>query len=66
MAVSHCTICDELATTRYIDLYTVGSEGTRLCHDCEMLVVEFIRDKKRSALQEKMRKHKEKVNEQNT
>lgn len=37
-----CTVCQEVTDVRYIDLYTVGSEGTNLCHACEMDVVGFI------------------------
>jgi len=28
---------------RHINLYTVGSEGTYACHECEMKLVEFAR-----------------------
>ena len=54
---TYCDICNEVGETRYFDLFTIGSEGTRLCHDCEMLVVEFISDKRRSAMQNRMREH---------
>ena len=43
---TYCDICNKVADTRYFDLFTIGSEGTRLCHDCEMLVVKFIQDKR--------------------
>ena len=52
---THCDICGKVAKTRYIDLFVMGSEGTRLCHDCEMLVVEFIRDKKHSVMDTRIR-----------
>ena len=55
---TYCDICDEKSETRYIDLFVTGSEGTRLCHDCEMLVVEFIRKEKRKALGQKIRRVK--------
>ena len=55
---TNCTMCDETHDTRYIDLFVTGSEGTRLCHDCEMLVVEFIRDKQRLTLTQRIRKAK--------
>ena len=58
--VTNCDICGEVHETRYIDLFVTGSEGTRLCHDCEMLVVGFIRDKQRLALEQRIRKAKEK------
>lgn len=44
---SLCDMCLEMKKTRYLDLYISGSEGTRLCHDCEMLLVRFIRDNAR-------------------
>ena len=47
---TYCDICGEVGETRYIDLFTIGSEGARLCHDCEMMVVEFIWEKKREQL----------------
>ncbi len=53
-----CDICDNIEDTRYFDLFTIGSEGTRLCHDCEMLVVEFIRDRQRAALRQRIAKRK--------
>ena len=57
MAMSYCTICEELKTTRYIALYVAGSEGTNLCHKCEMLVVGFIRDEKLETLENTIRDH---------
>ena len=57
MPVSYCDICNEVGETRYFDLFTIGSEGTRLCHDCEMLVVKFIQDNRNSAMQKRMREH---------
>ena len=56
--VTNCSMCDEVHDTRYIDLFVTGSEGTRLCHDCEMMVVEFIRDKQRLTLEQRIRKAK--------
>ena len=47
-------MCLEMKETRYFDLYIAGSEGTRLCHKCEMRIVQFIRDTARIAL----RKHR--------
>jgi len=38
-----CDICRGEGDVRYIDLYIYGSEGLRVCHDCEMEIVEFIR-----------------------
>ena len=31
-----CSVCKEGKDVRYIDLYYIGSEGTKLCHGCEM------------------------------
>ena len=56
---TYCDICGEVRETRYIDLFVLGSEGTRLCHKCEMLVVEFIREKQRERQTEMIRKAKE-------
>jgi len=42
--ITLCRICgSETSWCRYIDLYVMGSEGLVICHDCEMLVVEFVR-----------------------
>ena len=54
---TYCDICNEVGATRYFDLFTIGSEGTRLCHDCEMLVVEFIRYKRHAAMQNRISEH---------
>ena len=53
---TYCDICGEVGGTRYFDLFTFGSEGTRLCHDCEMLVVGFIREKQRERMNKAIRK----------
>ena len=37
-----CWVCHRKTETRYVDLYVAGSEGLRICHACEMRVVEFI------------------------
>ncbi len=55
---TYCDVCNEVAETRYFDLFVIGSEGTRLCHACEMLVVEFIREERRKAQRERLAKHK--------
>lgn len=49
-----CYVCRKSGKVRNINLYTVGSEGTDLCHDCEMNVVEFLRAKARSAVRTKI------------
>lgn len=48
-----CDICLETKETRHFDLYISGSEGTRLCHGCEMRVVRFIREAARVALRDR-------------
>ena len=55
---TYCDICNKIADTRYLDLFTIGSEGTRLCHDCEMLVVEFIRTEKYKVTKRIIAEHK--------
>lgn len=50
---SLCDMCLEMKKTRYLDLYISGSEGTRLCHGCEMLLVRFIRDSARVVLRKR-------------
>ena len=58
---TYCDICGEVGETRYIPLFTIGSEGTRLCHGCEMLVVGFIRVETRKSQKRRIAKHKEKT-----
>ena len=38
-----CRICGEDKETRNIDLYVTGSEGLTVCHDCEMMIVVYVR-----------------------
>jgi hypothetical protein len=39
--MSECTLCRAPGGTRHLDLYVIGSEGIRVCHDCEMILVRF-------------------------
>jgi hypothetical protein len=40
-----CMIClDNKKETRHVNLYVIGSEGLDVCHDCEMKIVDYIRD----------------------
>lgn len=48
-----CYVCDKDAPVRHKNLYTVGSEGTWMCINCEMRVVNFIRDLAMAAVKEK-------------
>jgi hypothetical protein len=56
-----CDMCLETKETRHFNLYTSGSEGTRLCHDCEMLVVEFIQEQAHTALRRRKAAHTERL-----
>lgn len=43
-----CDICDSDNQVRHLDnLYTIGSEGTRLCNECCVNVSNYIRGLKR-------------------
>ena len=40
-----CRICGaEQTECRNINLYVTGSEGLTICHDCEMMLVTFVRN----------------------
>ena len=56
-----CTCCGEIAETKHLPLYVIGSEGTELCHQCEMLIVRLIRNIRRKSL--KKRENKMSINE---
>lgn len=41
---TQCRMCGELdVECRHFELYVSGSEGVVLCHNCEMLLVEYVR-----------------------
>jgi ribosome-binding protein aMBF1 (putative translation factor) len=40
----NCRICGEDADGRNINLYVDGSEGLTICHSCEMILVESVRN----------------------
>ena len=43
--LGNCMLCHSSPIeVRHINLYTVGSEGTYACHECEMKLVEFARN----------------------
>lgn len=44
-----CKICHSVENIRNIDIYIIGSEGLDICHDCEMQIVEYIRQMMRLA-----------------
>jgi hypothetical protein len=57
-----CDMCLETKEkTTHFALYISGSEGANLCHDCEMLVVEFIRENARAALKRRRAAHVDRV-----
>ncbi len=41
--MNRCRICANKTETRNVNLYICGSEGLDLCHECEMMIVEFVR-----------------------
>jgi len=43
MSIVNCRICGKDDEGRNIDLYVTGSEGLTVCHDCEMMIVAFVR-----------------------
>jgi hypothetical protein len=45
-----CMICHKQTEVRFISLYVIGSEGLWVCHECEMLIVEFVRELMRKNL----------------
>lgn len=58
----YCNMCIQGGKVRNVNLYTNGSEGTNLCHDCEIKVVDFIRSNAREAVTQKIiRLRKEKA-----
>ena len=48
-----CMLCRSKEPERCIDLYVFGSEGLRVCHDCEMKLVEFARQLGQRALSQR-------------
>jgi hypothetical protein len=53
-----CYACGKDKPVRWKNLYTIGSEGTWLCMECEMMVVHFVRDLARKAMRKKIEKIK--------
>lgn len=48
-AEGKCYACKEIKQVRWKNLYTIGSEGTDLCIECELKVVNFVRNLARTA-----------------
>lgn len=44
-----CDMCLRDEKVRHVNLYTKGSEGTLLCHHCEMRLVDLIRSERSEA-----------------
>lgn len=43
-----CRTCPSRAPTRHISIFAFGSEGLDVCHTCEMKIVEFVRELRRT------------------
>lgn len=43
-----CSVCETNTMVRHFEIFTSGSEGTWLCHDCEMDVCDYIRSIRRN------------------
>lgn len=58
-----CYACGEDKPVRWKNLYTIGSEGTWLCIECEINVVNFVRQMARLSViarKEKFKKERRK------
>lgn len=55
-----CLVCHEQTSVRTKNLYTIGSEGTDMCHKCEMKVVRFVQDLMRQGQLERKTAYMEK------
>lgn len=40
-----CTICGKETSVRWKNLFTIGSEGTWMCIDCERATLRFLTDR---------------------
>jgi len=41
-----CGICTNVEEVKHINLYITGSEGLNICHECEMRLVNYVREMK--------------------
>lgn len=57
--IVQCYVCRRLARGRNLDLYVSGSEGTSLCEDCELEVLDHIRDLARVVTRAGLYRHQE-------
>lgn len=57
-----CWLCESEDETRdkfkHFDLCVIGSEGVVLCHDCEIMLIEHLRNIRRISSRVKMRTYK--------
>ena len=42
-SIRECYICGQEQDCYYVELFTIGSEGTWLCQTCRLLLTEFAR-----------------------
>jgi len=62
-----CMMCHKSPIeVRHIKLYPVGSEGLFCCQSCENELLEFIREKGRKAVEEKIKNLRKKGGEERT
>jgi hypothetical protein len=54
-----CMMCDDITEVRHINLYVIGSEGFYCCKPCENEILEFIREKRRAIVKQKLKAWKE-------
>ena len=57
-----CYACGEDKPVRWKNLYTIGSEGTNLCIECEIAVVNFVRQMAITSVIARKEKFKEERN----
>lgn len=63
-----CSICQSANETRHLPIYISGSEGIEICHDCEMGIVEYLRNIIRTCYKSRMQLAKDlkKIREEGT
>ena len=47
--IDRCFLCSRKKTVRYVNLYTMGSEGTLLCSDCDNKLLDIMRKMSRES-----------------
>jgi len=56
-----CMICHKTIEVRHVNLYPSGSEGLFCCQNCENKLLEFIREKMRKTVEEKIKNLRKEV-----